>query len=116
MTRGVGIRHVIRVARDHAPVAIGPGVVERLTRARAVVDRAAAGDTPVYGLNSALGANTGARLAKDEQGPYQVRAVRARAVGVGPPSAPTPYVPRCSHAQPAWRAAAPAFPFRCFGR
>ncbi len=84
----VGIRHVIRVARDHAPVAIGPGVVERLTRARAVVDRAAAGDTPVYGLNSALGANTGARLTKDEQGPYQVRAVRARAVGVGPPFSP----------------------------
>jgi histidine ammonia-lyase len=83
----VGIRHVIRVARDHAPVAIGPGVVERLTRARAVVDRAAAGDAPIYGVNSALGANTGARLAKDEQGPYQVRAVRARAVGVGPPFA-----------------------------
>ncbi len=81
----VGLRHVIRVAREHAPVAIGPSVVERLTRARAVVDHAAAGDTPVYGLNSALGANTGALLAPDEQGLYQMRAVRARAVGVGPP-------------------------------
>ena len=81
----VGIRHVIRVARDHAPVAVGPSVVERLTRARAVVDRAAEGDKPVYGLNSALGANTGAPLAPGEQGLYQMRAVRARAVGVGPP-------------------------------
>ena len=64
---------------------MGPGVVERLTRARAIVDRAAEGDTPVYGLNSALGANTGAPLAPGEQGLYQVRAVRARAVSVGPP-------------------------------
>jgi histidine ammonia-lyase len=81
----VGIRHVLRVARDRAPVAIGPGVVQRLERARAVVDRAAEGDAPVYGLNSALGANTGATLAPGEQALYQMRAVRARAVAVGPP-------------------------------
>ena len=42
------------------------------------------GDTPVYGLNSALGANTGAPLAADEQLQYQMHAVRARAVGIGP--------------------------------
>ena len=83
--RRVGIRHVLRVARDHAPVAVGPGVVQRLERARAIVDRAADGDTPVYGLNSALGANTGEALLPAEQALYQTRAVRARAVGVGPP-------------------------------
>jgi histidine ammonia-lyase len=60
-------------------------VIERLERSRAVVDRAAGGDVPIYGLNSALGANTGAPLAADDQLQYQVRAVRARAVGVGPP-------------------------------
>ena len=63
---------------------LAPDVIARLERSRAVVDRAATGDTPVYGLNSALGANTGAPLAADEQQRYQMHAVRARAVGVGP--------------------------------
>ena len=58
-------------------------VIERLERARAVVDRAATGDEPIYGLNSALGANTGAPLAPEEQQRYQTAAVRARAVGIG---------------------------------
>jgi histidine ammonia-lyase len=40
---------------------------------RAIVDRAAAGDEPIYGLNTALGANTGAPLAPEEQQRYQTR-------------------------------------------
>lgn len=83
----VGIGDIVAIARERAPVEIAAGVTERLERARAVVDRAAGGDFPVYGLNSALGANTGAPLSLDEQLQYQVRAVRARAVGVGPPLA-----------------------------
>ncbi|MEO8675259.1 MAG: aromatic amino acid ammonia-lyase [Casimicrobiaceae bacterium] len=81
----VGIADVVAVARDRAPVEVAAGVDARLLRARAVVDRAAGGDAPVYGLNSALGANTGAPLAPDDQIRYQTRAVRARAVGIGPP-------------------------------
>lgn len=81
----VGIRDVVAVARERVPVAVSPAVIERLQRARAIVDRAAESDTQVYGLNSALGANTGAPLAPDEQQLYQMRTVRARAVGVGPP-------------------------------
>jgi histidine ammonia-lyase len=38
----------------------------------------------IYGLNSALGANTGAVLAEGDLEDYQRRAVRARAVAVGP--------------------------------
>jgi histidine ammonia-lyase len=81
----VGIADAVAVARDHAAVGIAADVIGRLERARAVVDRAAAGDEPVYGLNSALGANTGATLAPDDQQRYQTSAVRARAVGVGEP-------------------------------
>jgi histidine ammonia-lyase len=39
---------------------------------------------PIYGLNSALGANTGAVLPEGDLEDYQRRAVRARAVAVGP--------------------------------
>ena len=81
----VGIADAVAVARDRASVGIAADVIGRLERARAVVDRAAAGDEPVYGLNSALGANTGATLAPDDQQRYQTSAVRARAVGVGEP-------------------------------
>ena len=45
---------------------------------------AADSDEPIYGLTSALGANTGKPLAPDERTRFQVDAVRARAVGVGP--------------------------------
>jgi histidine ammonia-lyase len=49
-----------------------------------VVDALAAGDAPVYGVNSALGANTGSAIPPGDRNAYQLRAVRARAVGVGP--------------------------------
>jgi histidine ammonia-lyase len=80
----VGIADVVRVARGRAIVTIAPAVVERLRRAREVIEGAADGDRSIYGLTSALGANTGRALAPEERRLYQVRAVRARAVGVGP--------------------------------
>ncbi len=80
----IGVADVVAVARRGATIGVASDVADRLLRSRAIVGRAAGGDVPVYGLNSALGANTGARLAPDEQQDYQMRAVRARAVGVGP--------------------------------
>jgi histidine ammonia-lyase len=80
----VGIDDVVDVARHGAQVAIAPEVIERLRRARDIVDRAADSDQPIYGVTSALGANTGKVLASGERALYQMRAVRARAVGVGP--------------------------------
>jgi len=83
-TDRIGIADVVRVARERAPVAIGPAVIDRLQRARDVVDRAAEDGESIYGLTSALGANTGKALPPQELALYQVRAVRARSVGVGP--------------------------------
>jgi histidine ammonia-lyase len=74
---------VIAVGRG-APVGIDPAVVRRLERARAIVDAAADSDQPIYGLTSALGANTGKALAPEERARYQLDTIRARAVGVGP--------------------------------
>ena len=74
----------MRVARNRATVTISAAVVARLQRARELVERAAEGDASIYGLTSALGANTGKPLAPAERMLYQMRAVRARAVGVGP--------------------------------
>ena len=79
----IGIADVIRVARG-AEVGVAPAIIERLDRARAIVDAAADSDQPIYGLTSALGANTGKTLAPAERTRYQLDTIRARAVGVGP--------------------------------
>jgi histidine ammonia-lyase len=81
----VTIADVVRVARDGAPVALAAAARDHVAAARAAVEQAAAGDAPVYGVNSALGANTGFRVSPDDLADYQRRAIRARAVGIGPP-------------------------------
>ena len=81
---GVTIGDVVRVARVAAPVALDARTRERVTAARAIVDRLAHSGTAVYGVNSALGANTGKPIAEDDLAAYQQRAVQARAVAVGP--------------------------------
>ncbi len=81
---GVAVDDVVRVSRAFAPVEVATATRERLAAARAVVDRLAQSETPVYGVNSALGANTGRRIAPGDLAAYQQRAVQARAVGVGP--------------------------------
>jgi len=46
-------------------VRIAPGVAARLGRARRIVERFAAGDRAVYGLNTGLGAAVDTALAQD---------------------------------------------------
>ena len=81
--RPLGIADVVAVARGGAGVRLAAEVAPRLARARAVVERHAAGDAPVYGLNTGLGAAVDTRLTPDEVADFQARAVEARAVGVG---------------------------------
>jgi len=81
---GVAIGDVVRVARAAASVALDPAARARVTAARAIVEHLAHSGTAVYGVNSALGANTGKPIAAHDLAAYQERAVQARAVGVGP--------------------------------
>jgi histidine ammonia-lyase len=74
---------IVPNARDRAKVVLDDEARARLVVARGFVERQATG-AAVYGLNSALGANTGQPLAPGDLAEYQRRAVRARAVGVGP--------------------------------
>ena len=79
----VSVADVVAVARHNAQVSIAPSVMPRLQRARAVVERFAAGDRAVYGLNTGLGAAVDTALAPEDIAQFQRRAVMARAVGVG---------------------------------
>ena len=79
------IEDVADVAKTGRPIALAPDVQARIAAARAVVLRLAQTDASIYGVNSALGANTGQRLADTDLADYQSRAIRARAVGIGAP-------------------------------
>ncbi len=93
--RPLALRDVENVARGGAAVSVSPQVLARLHAARAVVTRLASSGQSIYGLNSALGANTGKMLATDQTdqtdqrdsllAEYQLNAIRARSVGVGTP-------------------------------
>jgi histidine ammonia-lyase len=82
----IGVADVAAVARG-AAIALAPEVEARLAAARAVVDRHAGTDEPVYGLTTGLGAAVDTRLATEDMAGFQRRAVAARAVGVGEPLA-----------------------------
>ena len=80
----LGVDDVVRAARGRETVVLATGARARVVAARGVVMRLATSGQTIYGLNSALGANTGAALAPADLQDYQRRAVRARAVAVGP--------------------------------
>ena len=71
------------VAREGAAVRIAPAVARASNALAAIVERFAAGDRKVYGLNTGLGAAVDTALSPDEVAAFQRQAVMARAVGVG---------------------------------
>ena len=56
-----------------------------VAESRAVVERYAEGDEPVYGLNTGLGANIEFRVGRSELENFQEQLVRGRTIGVGEP-------------------------------
>jgi histidine ammonia-lyase len=78
------------VARERQRVWVTAEISGRLHKARAAVLDAAASGQSVYGLTSALGANTGKKVASatDDEAAlveYQLNAIRARSVAIGTP-------------------------------
>jgi histidine ammonia-lyase len=82
--RPVGLADLVAIARHGARVALGAATMRRLRRSRAVVERLAAGEKPIYGLNTGLGAGVDTRLTAAEMRAFQARVPVARAVGIGP--------------------------------
>lgn len=78
------IAEIVAIARDGARIELTPAVEQRVAAARAVVDRHAQEERPVYGLTTGLGAGVDTRLAADDLVAFQMRVPQARAVGVGP--------------------------------
>jgi len=77
------VEQVARVAWMHAPVSITDSAAERLHVSRAVVDRLVAGDEPVYGLTTNLGALKDQRLSDEQQPLFQQHVLLSHSVGIG---------------------------------
>ncbi|PSJ52144.1 HAL/PAL/TAL family ammonia-lyase [Pseudaminobacter soli (ex Li et al. 2025)] len=81
---GSRIENVAAVAREGRKVEITPEVIERLGKARAVLDRVAASGQKIYGLNTGLGANLGTSVTSDASA-FQRQLLEGRSGAVGEP-------------------------------
>ncbi len=82
------IAQVIELGRGTASMQLGEEAGRRMTRARAAVERIAAGTEPVYGLNTGFGSLSRVRIEADRLEELQVNIVRSHAAGVGEPLPP----------------------------
>jgi histidine ammonia-lyase len=78
------VEQVGRVAWRRAPVDVAPSARDRITRSRAIVERAAARPEAVYGLTTNVGALKDARIADDEQPLFQRHILLSHAAGMPP--------------------------------
>ncbi|WP_422017421.1 histidine ammonia-lyase [Roseateles sp.] len=76
-----------------ADIAAGSGDLQLddwapVDKSAALVAAAAAGDAPVYGVNTGFGKLASTRIAKDQLAALQLNLIRSHAVGVGAPMSP----------------------------
>jgi histidine ammonia-lyase len=79
------LEQIGRIADGRANVRLAPDAARRVRAARAVVDRMAAGDAPIYGINTGFGSLAEVRIARDALSELQVNLLRSHASGVGDP-------------------------------
>jgi len=80
---GVTINDIVDIARGDAVIETAPGVFDRLMKARAILEAAAAGGQSIYGMNTGLGANLKTSVESNHTA-FQRQLVRGRGVAVGP--------------------------------
>jgi histidine ammonia-lyase len=76
---------LVAIADDYAEVALAPDARARVQAARRIVDARAAGDVPVYGINTGFGSFADTRIERDDLAQLQVNLVRSHAAGVDVP-------------------------------
>ncbi len=79
------LAQLIAIADGVATVGLAPDAAVRVDAARAVVDRKAAGDEAVYGINTGFGALAETAIPRDALGTLQLNLLRSHAAGVGEP-------------------------------
>ncbi|HUF25008.1 MAG TPA: histidine ammonia-lyase [Vicinamibacterales bacterium] len=73
------------IAAGRATVGLADDAVARVRRARAIVDRHAAGTEAVYGINTGFGSLAEVAIPRDKLSALQINLLRSHASGVGEP-------------------------------
>jgi histidine ammonia-lyase len=79
------LEQLLQIADTDVEVAVAPAARARVAAARAVVDAKAAGDAPVYGINTGFGSFAETRVERDDLAQLQVNLLRSHAAGVDAP-------------------------------
>ncbi|MGD0364990.1 MAG: aromatic amino acid lyase, partial [Bryobacteraceae bacterium] len=81
------IEDVCAAAAGGAEVTLAADAIQKMERSRRVVERLAAGDAPVYGVNTGVGLLADVRIAPADLDQLQRNVVRSHCAGVGDPLA-----------------------------
>lgn len=81
----LGLSDIRDVAERNRHVTLSPVALERVAKARALVDRIAAGDEPAYGINTGFGTLAEVRIQKSDLQQLQRNLIVSHAAGVGQP-------------------------------
>jgi len=81
------IPDVCSVARSAVPVALSPAARTAMERSRSVIDALAAGDAPIYAVNTGVGYLANLRIPREDLDRLQRNVIRSHAAGVGEPLA-----------------------------
>jgi histidine ammonia-lyase len=76
---------LVAIADTVVPIAVSADARARVAASRAVVDAAADGDRPVYGVNTGFGSFAETRIPRDRLARLQLNLLRSHAAGVGEP-------------------------------
>src|SRR5678816_2872922 len=81
----LSIADVLAVARRHVPVALDRAAERRMSDSAKLVAELAAGDAPVYGVNTGFGDLATVRIPVGDLRALQRNLIRSHAAGVGDP-------------------------------
>jgi histidine ammonia-lyase len=83
----LALEQLAAIAYDGERVTLAAESARRVDAARSVVDAKAAGESPVYGINTGFGALAETAIPRDQLGALQLNLLRSHAAGVGEPLA-----------------------------
>src|SRR5688572_30940439 len=81
----LSLTDLLAIADDRAEVGLAPDARARVAASRAVVDRKAAGDEAVYGVNTGFGSFAETRIDQHDLAALQLNLLRSHAAGVDEP-------------------------------
>ncbi|MFG6448265.1 histidine ammonia-lyase [Roseateles sp. BYS180W] len=85
----LSLEQLRRIRTGGVQLTLHASAAQDIARAAAIVQAHAAGDEPVYGVNTGFGKLASKRISKEELATLQFNLIRSHCVGVGAPMAPT---------------------------